>query len=131
MAFTWDPGFEKGIQPMDDTHKEFVLLVDALLQIKPDDEFIGKLTELLQHTREHFEQENRWMVACQFPPIEIHKGEHERVIQLLEQSLQQARNGNIAPARALANHLPTWFEQHTATMDNMLSVFMKNAGING
>ncbi len=126
-SYTWDEHLAKGIAPMDATHKEFVELVDGLLGC-PDAELAERLQALVDHTREHFDREDRWMAESGFPPIAIHQGEHQRVLAAMEQVLERARAGDPAPARALVSQLPTWFEQHSATMDNALAMHMQRTG---
>lgn len=127
MAFKWNDQFEKGIADMDATHREFVDMVDQMLGCT-NNELADKLAELLEHTRDHFEQENRWMAECQFPPMAIHVGEHERVMGTLQQSLLMAKQGDPAPAREVLGQLPTWFAKHAASMDNALAMHMKHTG---
>lgn len=125
--YVWNPRLEKGIGAMDATHREFVELVDGLLSC-PDEELSDRLQALLEHTREHFAQESRWMEESGFPPIAIHEDEHRRVLSAMEQVLAQARAGDIPPARQLIAQLPAWFEQHAASMDNALAMHMQRTG---
>lgn len=126
MSYEWDPRLEKGIAQMDATHREFVDLVDALVDAG-DEELIPQLQVLLDHTREHFAQENSWMEESGFPPIAIHQGEHQRVLDLMEHVLQEAREGDPGQARNLVQQLPAWFEQHAMTMDAALARHLHNA----
>lgn len=113
---------------MDQTHKEFVVLCNALFDASLPT-LAGKLNALLTHTEQHFAQEYAWMQACNFPPTAIHQAEHERILALLAQTLQSVERGNMAAANSVINYLPDWFEQHTTTMDQMLAVYIKNSGI--
>ena len=122
-----DSKLEKGIATMDAVHREFVERVDRALRA-PDEELASALQELVAHTHEHFERENRWMEECGFPPIMIHRGEHQRVLEAMEETLRRARGGELAPARQLVEQLPAWFEQHAATMDNALAMHMRHTG---
>jgi len=127
MQFKWNGSFEKGIARMDATHREFVEMVDVLLNCA-ESELTEKLAGLLEHTREHFQQEDGWMAECRFPPIQIHMGEHARVLEIMQQSLQMAEQGETNPAREIVRQLPAWFKQHAASMDNALAMHMKNTG---
>ncbi len=127
MAYEWDPKLEKGIATMDAVHREFVARVDRALRAA-DEELPSALQELVTHTHEHFARENRWMEECDFPPIMIHRGEHQRVLDAMEETLRRARDGELTPARQLLEQLPVWFEQHAATMDNALAMHMRRTG---
>lgn len=130
MRFEWAEHFTKDIERMDATHREFVQLVDRLLSAD-DEALVAGLDELLQHSREHFEQEQRWMLASGFPPTAIHQSEHQRVLGILEQTLKLARSGDLGVARGVVQSLPQWFEQHAASMDNALALHMKHVGLDG
>ena len=130
MSFEWDDRYTKGIARMDATHREFVELVNSLLQA-PDEALANGLQQLLDHSRAHFAQELEWMHACDFPPLAIHDGEHQRVLGVLQQAQRFAADGEFTPVRSVIDSLPAWFEQHAATMDNALAMHMQHAGLEG
>ena len=45
---------------MDDTHREFIELLNRLADA-PDETMLPVLDEFIEHTEEHFAQEQRWM----------------------------------------------------------------------
>jgi hypothetical protein len=51
---------------MDDTHREFVACVDALLTAS-DAQIPEALEAFIQHAEAHFKQENEWLAAPDFP----------------------------------------------------------------
>lgn len=118
--FRWSTRYELGRDDMDATHREFIDLVNAAA-IATDEKLETRFQELLIHTREHFEAENRLMETSGFPPIQIHQGEHRRVLDAFEQAAEGLEAGNPRLARDLLGQLPTWFDQHSATMDNALA----------
>lgn len=119
----WKTEYVLGHDPMDATHRDYVALVDALDRAEKS-EVLVCLDKLIEHSVEHFAQENRWMEECGFPPIHCHEGEHERVLN----SLNEMR-ANIAAdpgiGKILAKELEAWFAQHAATMDNALAFYMR------
>lgn len=127
MEFEWDERYRKGIAAMDATHQEFVSIVNQLLECD-DAKLADNLKILLQHSRAHFDQENRWMEESAFPPIGIHMDEHQRVLGIIEQLIEQTHAGQINDTRDAIKQLPGWFEQHAASMDNALAMHMKNTG---
>ena len=58
--FPWTDSYLLGYPPMDDTHREFVVIVDAMLQ-SADAEFGTHLQAFADHAHRHFEQERAWM----------------------------------------------------------------------
>lgn len=119
----WKESYVLGHAPMDATHQDFVVLVSKLTTAD-NDSMLACVDTLIEHTIAHFEQENRWMEECGFPPIHCHTGEHERVLQSLR-DMQPIIAADPGVGRVLAGELEQWFAQHAATMDNALAFYMR------
>lgn len=124
MQLKWDTGYEKGIPQMDNNHREFITLVNQLHDCE-DAEFHKRLCKLVDHTREHFAQEDRWMDETGFPPIKIHVNEHKRVIHMLDGALEMAQQGELGSTRQTVERLRDWFHHHAESMDNALALHLK------
>jgi len=118
----WDEArFRLGVLEMDQTHWEFVQLLNNL-DLVPAERFPDLFAELIRHTQEHFANEDRLMEESGFPAIREHQGEHRRVLGELHHFEAQLEEGRSAGARAyVREHLPQWFIQHAATMDSALA----------
>ncbi|MEL0583997.1 MAG: hemerythrin domain-containing protein [Candidatus Thiodiazotropha sp. (ex. Lucinoma kazani)] len=116
------------IESMDDTHRVFVDLVNRLgVAGKP--EFTDLFSELVTHTQAHFDQENRWMEASDFPAITEHRDEHQRVLGELNRFAQKVASGSVIMGRAyVTQQLPQWFDLHARTMDSALAAHLKHTG---
>jgi hemerythrin len=124
----WGKQYELGIAPMDGTHREFVERVNRLAAASGGAAYLDGLDELIAHTRAHFEQENDWMRRCGFPPIEVHMGEHARVLALFAEVRGRVAEGDEEAGRRLVDELTAWFSDHAATMDAALAWHMKASG---
>lgn len=113
-----------GVESMDSTHQEFIALVNRL-DHADDKEFSGLFRQLLEHTEAHFTAENQLMAEVRFPPIQIHMGEHHRVLEEMRRIDKQVADGSLASGRALVQSLPSWFREHAATMDSALAACVK------
>ena len=122
----WDPqAFGLGIPGMDETHAQFVELVNRL-DAAPNSEFAALFTCLLEHTRSHFEEEEARMLQCSFPAIAEHRNEHRRVLGELAQIRKQVDRGLVSFGRMYVREgLPGWFRLHAATMDSALAAHWK------
>lgn len=109
-----------GLAPMDDIHREFMQLL-ARLDDATAPAALPVLDELVAHTEAHFAQEDVWMEASDFPPLHCHRGEHERVLEVLREVRRLAAAGDAGIVRTLVRELPVWFEHHASTMDTMLA----------
>jgi hemerythrin len=122
----WQERYVLGHQSMDDTHREFIGLVNVLAAAG-NVQVPAALEALIVHSVAHFEQENHWMAESGFPPLHCHVGEHMRVLASLESVRRLVQNGNAGVGRVLAKELPAWFDNHAATMDAALAAHMRYA----
>ncbi len=112
---------------MDDTHKEFVDLLNKLGDAEGDD-VLPLIDEFIAHTEEHFLQEQRWMQSIPFPPIQCHVNEHQGVLDICREVRTRVANGEPRFGKVLATAVGEWFETHASTMDTVLSMVMKEKG---
>lgn len=114
-----------GVADMDETHREFVDLVNRL-ESASSTTFPALFEELLKHTREHFKSEEALMEQSGFPAIREHKAEHQRVLGELTRFAGKATSGSLAFGRAyVREQLPPWFDLHAKTMDSALAAHLK------
>lgn len=116
--FTLNAELELGHAEMDATHREFVAAVNALA-VADDAGLPAALGALQQHCQAHFEQENAWAEALDMPPC--HRGEHDKVLDVLEAVRLELSRGDTELVRRLAAELPGWFQHHASTMDSVLA----------
>jgi len=122
-GFDWSDRYLLGYAPMDDTHREFVTLVDALLKV-PDAELEQALTAFAEHAVAHFEQEDRWMSGSDFPATDCHVDEHARVLVSVREVQQELAKGHVDIVRKLAQALMNWFPGHADYLDSALAAWM-------
>lgn len=118
----WSEDLVLGVAQMDQTHKEFVDCFNAL-EGAGEDSFLAALDAFIAHTVTHFDQENAWMAAIDFPGC--HKAEHDRVLAVIQDVRARAAKGDIALGRRLVEELPQWFENHAGGMDAALAFHMQ------
>lgn len=128
MPFQWsDERFSVGNDEMDDTHKEFVELVNKLEQAD-DKTFASLFDELIRHTEEHFENESRLMAECNFPARGEHEGEHQKLLGECAQMRKRVAAGRFTMPRAFVRErLTDWFTWHASSMDAPLAVHLKKS----
>ncbi|MEN3362746.1 MAG: hemerythrin [Burkholderiales bacterium] len=129
-TFEWNDGFKLGYTPMDETHQEFVEIVNAMLVCPPED-LLKHLDAFAVHGDSHFAQELAWMRETNFPSTDCHAGEHDAVMKSVREVRELLANGgDPAIARGLAEELERWFPGHTDYLDSALAQWMvkKKAG---
>jgi hemerythrin len=112
---------------MDETHREFVELLNRLADA-PADRLLAVLDEFIAHTEAHFAQEARWMEHMAFPPLQCHVEEHESVMQVAREVRVRTQAGETRFGPVLAQAVAEWFAKHAASMDAVLSLYMKEKG---
>lgn len=113
-------------EAMDSMHEEFVGLLDSL---KTADKrtFITLFSDLMSHTKAHFEQEQALMESSHFSATQEHCAEHLKILGELAQFEKRVVNGNTTMARAyVKERLPEWFALHVASMDSALAAALAN-----
>ena len=126
----WSEQLAVKYEPMDATHREFVTLCAALSDTGAND-YLARLDAMIAHSIEHFEQENRWMDAFDFPPAGCHVREHNTVLGVLRDVRERVAGGDAELGARLAEELPQWFEHHVANMDTALAEFLQRKGYDG
>ncbi|MDR1661594.1 MAG: hemerythrin domain-containing protein [Azoarcus sp.] len=121
----WSERYELGLARMDETHREFVEFCNALAVVAPEN-FLVRLDAFIDHTTAHFDQENRWMDAVNFPAC--HRVEHDRVLDVIREVRQRVEKGDLFLGRRLLEELPPWFDNHVDTMDAALAFYLKEIG---
>lgn len=90
----WCGDFVLDEATMDDTHREFVSLLNRVGGAS-DDDLLGALDNFIAHTEAHFAQEDRWMQAIAFPPLHCHQGEHANVLEVVREVRKRVADGQI------------------------------------
>lgn len=122
-GFDWSDRYSLGYTSMDDTHREFVTLVDTLLTA-PDAGLAQALDAFAAHAVAHFEQEDGWMRGTDFPAADCHIDEHAKVLASVREVQQELAAGNAVLVRELAQALMDWFPGHADYMDSALALWM-------
>ncbi len=125
MEWNESLALDKGV--MDDTHREFIDFLNQLADAA-DDDVLGVLDLFIQHTEVHFAEEQRWMEAMEFPPLECHAREHDGVLDTAREVRSRAAAGDVRFGRVLAKAVAEWFAGHASSMDHVLALYMKDKG---
>lgn len=122
----FDQRFKLDLPQMDDTHSEFVDLVNRLADANRE-EFASLFKNLAEHTQSHFDSEQQMMEESHFPAIAEHISDHQRILGELARFGKRVAAGSTTMARAyVSEQLPNWFELHIQTMDSALAAHLKN-----
>ena len=116
---------------MNKVHEEEVDMLNSLEEILKDEVLdISKIDELLatllEHTKEHFANEERLMQEVLFPAMVMHQGEHLRVINEMKMVVNRwelTRDPELIREYFLGT-LVEWLMLHINTMDTITAQFI-------
>jgi hemerythrin-like metal-binding protein len=129
MMLDWTAELSVGDARMDDTHEEFVSMLNQLLASPPNEQ-LTLYRAFIEHTVAHFAQEERWMLATGFAADNCHAGHHATILETMNAVLEHSEKGDADIITRMALALVEWFPQHTASMDAGLAQHLKNVGFN-
>ena len=121
----WDEEMVLGNEALDQTHLEFVGILNQLAQT-PEDELLPVLDKAIEHTQAHFDLEEGWMARLSFPAAGCHVSEHTQVIGVMRQVRERVAAGETHFAYVLATELSAWLRIHATTMDYALTYFIES-----
>jgi hemerythrin-like metal-binding protein len=118
----WRKEFETGIPDVDHEHRELVDLINALHdQIKdgPDAERIQVfLGEVFAKIAAHFALEESIMRGRHYDEYEVHKTEHERLLDEIRDIMDAVTDGSLADYHnVLSETVRDWFVGHFQSKD--------------
>jgi hemerythrin len=123
----WSEELVLGQPAMDDTHREFVALLNCL-GAAGEGELLARLDEFIAHTEAHFGQEETWMEAMQFPPLHCHRAEHDGVLEIMREVRARIAGGEPHYGPVLAKAIAEWFPLHAQSMDAVLALTIRQTG---
>lgn len=113
-----------GFKPIDDLHKEFQDIVDALND--PGEADYGRhLLALHEHMLRHTAAEEAWMRQESYVHLDRHRRAHEHLLESISEVRRRFDAGDIQSVRAYAADLMNWFEIHAREEDAPLALMLK------
>lgn len=121
----WNDALSLHISSMDDTHREFIGLINQCAACSDKHEFIALYDQLIEHTRDHFANEEEKMRQSAFPAIDEHQSDHYRVLNEMQGFKRSLARGRHQLVKSYINErLPEWFALHLKTMDAALAAHL-------
>lgn len=78
----------------------------------------GLLDDLFNYAQDHFEREEKFMQFYQLPAFEAHKNEHDRIIGMLSEALENYNSGKIKLSKKLKTQVMDWLINHINVTDH-------------
>jgi len=126
-GLSWSQELVLGDDRTDATHQEFINLLNATSEAH-EHEKLSLYQSLVEHTVEHFGQEERWMLANGIPAEHCHFSQHSSVLEVMKEVERRALKGETALIGQMLEALVEWFPMHAQNMDAGLVEFLREKG---
>ena len=119
ILIVWKPGYELGIQIIDEQHRGIVSIINSLfygMTHKHGQSMLLPIADMVyDYTRIHFEIEEDFLKKCHFPSIDNHESLHKDLID----ELHQFRRVNILKKDPFQfmDFLKKWWIDHICDKD--------------
>lgn len=129
-ALAWSETLVLNHATLDDTHREFVELLNAYSAVlDANEDALPAFRALLAHTEAHFAMEEDWMARCGFEAQNCHASQHAMVLNVMREVVRYATELNDRePLAIVRQELSQWFPAHAETMDAALVFTMEQRG---
>lgn len=127
ILMPWTDSLRTGDARMDETHQEFVDMINQILAI-PEDQQLPVYKAFLKHTVEHFSQEERWMLATGFSADNCHAEHHATILETMRVVEAHYLDSDTTIITRMAEALAEWFPGHANSMDAGLAAHLKSVG---
>lgn len=118
--FEWDNSIALGIPTIDEQHKALFGWINTLNEaIKSGDgsEAVGEVVwKLITYVTEHFSEEERLMLSCNYPDLPAHRKEHDRFVSRLRE-IQINFNGGYEMSKSVLDFMVDWLVCHIKGTD--------------
>jgi len=122
MAFMeWNDSYTLGVCEVDEQHRHLFELVNEMydcLVRGEEQSATGKiLDKLIDYTVDHFATEENLFAEQQYPKLEEHKEEHDKLIKIALDLQEKLREKSITISFDVLDFLSDWLKDHTTTSD--------------
>jgi len=132
-GLTWSHASLVGVQAMDDQHG---ILMDTLNEVRVQllqgaaREAVGaKLEQLVEFTGMHFACEESLLERHGYPGLQVHRLEHQRLMNEIRQALDHTQHGQNGDLQPLLDFLRRWYTVHVETQDHLYGEWLNARGI--
>ena len=125
----WDNAYSVGFDPIDDQHKELVKMINELFEsckqgaAVADKAFMQTVKKAAAYARDHFSNEDKYMVEAGYPKLSEHRKLHDDFLNTVLKSIQDFSAGNKEPIE-LARFLKQWLLTHIAEADKQYAPYL-------
>lgn len=127
----WTPSLAIGVAHIDEQHKTLFEKAEKLFEAgrnKESQQYIGELLRFLdRYTKDHFAEEEKFMIKINYPEYAEHKKVHTAFIaQLAELTKEYKTSGGNLMVILNANKMVVeWLTKHISGMDKKIGIYAR------
>lgn len=126
----WGPEFNLGNRKFDDEHQSLFKIYNELVEIiqqgKTRHEIAQVLTELADHSLNHFHAEELYMEKLGYPKMDEHKKLHKEFIYQVSMFNSNLLSDHSPKPEEIAHFLHSWLFEHIQQHDTEYEVYQRN-----
>jgi len=132
-VFSWNDSYSVKVAVCDQQHMRLFdiinKLADAMRMGKGQDVVNQVVTELLDYTNTHFQDEEALLQKANYPQLEAHQEMHRIFVKKVQSLQSQAQMGKRVNAAQLLSLMRDWLVNHIQKADKRYSAHLNAAGI--
>ena len=132
--FEWDNSIELGIPTIDGQHKALFGWINTLndaIKNGEGSEAVGEVIwKLITYVTEHFSEEERLMLSCDYPGLAAHRKEHDQFVSRLRE-IQVDFIGGHEMGESVLSFMVDWLVCHIKGTDQGYCRFIHQQGDQG
>jgi len=130
--FEWNAELSVGIGEVDIQHRKIIDKINDIMEVVESSGESEKIIEAIKflgaYTENHFETEEKLMIASGFMGIKPHKIHHRKFVKKLDDIIDSINAGRLdaSGVKASGQEIFSWFSQHITTADRNFGNFLKS-----
>lgn len=120
----WQDNYCIGVEKIDQQHKELVKMVSrlqaTLVRGNINQEVANALRFLVDYTKHHFADEEKFMESINYEELAHHKDLHKKLINDVVLVLTDIKKGKTVDPLALVDFLISWLVNHVSYEDKKI-----------
>ncbi|MCL2265318.1 MAG: bacteriohemerythrin [Treponema sp.] len=126
---SWDNKYYTGIELIDNQHRNLVRLTNELYAacLAKDDKlqtsFKDAMKRMVEYVRYHFEAENKFLTAIDYPDCQNHRKMHDNLIKKILDTVNDYNEGKKFVPNKFVRTLVDWVFGHIAFYDKQYSLY--------
>lgn len=128
----WSNEYNIGIAEIDHQHKNFINIINRIIECKYEKDIerlkiiLSELTRIINY---HTRYEERLLEKEGYPDLDHHKREHAEETQAFSKMIDRVVNNKANAREKLISLLKSWFEHHLLVDDMAYQQFLIKKGV--